>query len=206
MPQFTRFFLPLVLAASLHATPAFLTVLPAPQTANVGQTVEVSILINNVVDLSAWQIDVGFDPTILTATAVNYDFFLGANQGVLIPTIDNAVGLISSLGAYQSAGTGIAGTGRLVSIQFTAIAPGVSSVSPFNVILLDSTFGDIPATELGPPPSVTVQATTNAVPEPATLWIQAAALGIIVYRRRTRGAGFPPAPYVPIPGRVDNRQ
>ena len=185
MANITRSVLLLILAGTLQAAPiSFLQVLPASQTVNVGQTFEVSVFIYDVVDLAAWQFDFGFDPAILAATAINYDLFLGPDQEVLTPTIDNAFGSVTSIGAYLLAGPGATGFGQLVSLQFTALAPGQSSVSPFNLILLDSTFGDIPFGDLGQPATVTVVNDSNGVPEPATLWLTGTLAALIAVRAR----------------------
>jgi hypothetical protein len=196
MKTLTFLLLSLCAAPTLSAAPVFIFGLPGTQTVTVGQSFEFSLLIDSPVDLAAWQVDLNYDPSLVSVTAIIYDEFLAqvGPDDKLIPNIDNTLGQVTSMGALllDTSLGGVTGTGgQLVSIQFTALAPGNSLLTPFNILLLDSTFADIPF-ETGPefvfPTNVTIVAAgTSEVPEPATWMLSGAALLLLAKRARRSG-------------------
>ena len=182
----------LLAATLLSATPSFITVQPATQTVIVGQTVSFDLLLNGVTDLVAWQVDLAYNPSVLSLTAILYGSLLTtvSQEDQLVPNIDNTAGLVSRIGAYLldfSAG-GFTGSGQLVSLEFLAVGVGQSLISPLNVILLDSTFADILNDQsLAQQGIITViPAATSEVPEPATLCLSALSLGVLALVKRSR--------------------
>jgi hypothetical protein len=160
---------PLLLApVTLLADTATLSVATAA-TVPQGSSFSVDVNISNVSDLYDFQFDLAFNPAVLQLTNIVEGGFLltGGSTFSLPGTIDNTLG-----NAAANADTligpipGVSGTGELAEFDFTAVAPGISSLTLSNVILQDSTGSLLDSTTaVG---SVTVQGTTT-VPEPSTL-------------------------------------
>lgn len=153
-----------VSAIGLRGDPV-LNVQPSTPNPTVGENFTVNVVASDVTDLYAFQFDLGFDPTILEVDSVNEGPFLaGGGSTLFIPgTIDNVGGSVSNnADSLLTAISGVTGSGTLVTFDLTALAPGFSSLSAFNVILLDSSLSGIDATVNNS--SVTVP--SSAVPEP----------------------------------------
>jgi general secretion pathway protein D len=142
-----------------------------PGTVSQGATFSVDVNISGATDLYAFQLDLSFDPSVLSATGVSEGSFLpsGGSTFFLPGTIDNVGGTITSnadtlLGAIP----GVSGSGTLIVFDFTALAPGTSIFTIGNEILLDSTGAVLSDTTTNG--SVTVQG-PGAVPEPSSLML-----------------------------------
>jgi hypothetical protein len=162
-------------------------ILSAPLvTVDVGDTFTVPISIADAVDLTSWQFDLAFDPSIVQVGAVNEGSFmsdLGAT--FFVPgVIDNTSGLISLASAfYIDLAPFPSGNGVLAEIQFLALSPGVSSLMFSNVFLnlsdqgFDAGTGAITVNgDPGPQP----------VPEPGTLLLLGAGFAALGARQRFR--------------------
>src|SRR5271165_813903 len=87
---------------SAVASPAFadgiptLSISPASSTVSNGSTFSMDVNISDVTDLSAFQFDLSFDPSILqaTGTITEGNFFLSGG-GFVPGTIDNSLGTIT---------------------------------------------------------------------------------------------------------------
>lgn len=165
---------------------------------NVGDIFQVDVNVAGISNLYAFQFDLTFDPTLLSAVSVTEGAFLpsGGTTFFIPGTIDNVGGDISAT-ADSLIGTipGVSGDGTLAEFEFTALAPGTSALSFANEILLDSYFDDITANTTFQDGSVTINA-PSSVPEPNTLVLLCTALlalGIVVRlrgkRRRFRISG-----------------
>jgi hypothetical protein len=140
---------------------------------NMGDTFAVDVDVTGITDLYAFQFDLSFDPTLLSAVSVTEgDFLPSGGTTFFIPgTIDNVGGTVSAnadtlIGAIP----GVTGDGMLAEFEFTALAVGTSTLSFANEILLDSSLNDITADTTFENGSVTVDAPiSSAVPEPSTL-------------------------------------
>jgi Cohesin domain len=165
---------------------AMLVRIDAPPTATMGGSFDVNIVIDDALDLYAFQFDVTFDPSVLQATAVN--------EGALLPTggatfflpgvIDNSAGSISansdSLIGFVP---GVGGNGALISITFQAIAVGTSALTLSNVSFLDSALADIAVPSAA---NVEVNVLKGAtVPLPASLLLLTSGLALLVERKRS---------------------
>lgn len=129
------------------AGPATLAVI-APSIVQVGDKFTVTIQAQGITDLYAFQFDLSFDPQVLQANSINEGSFLASGGStVFIPgTIDNNAGMISgNAGTLVGNVPGVSGTGNLIVLQFTALAPGTATISLKNVVLLDSNSGEIAA-------------------------------------------------------------
>jgi general secretion pathway protein D len=172
-----------VLALGVGAPAATIRIEPVSSVTAVGGTVDLTVQVTDVTDLYAFQFDLAFDPAVLSATLITEGAFLAGGGGtVFIPgTIDNALGTISfTAGTLLGPGPGVNGSGPLVGIQFEALSVGMSVLNLSNVVLLDSTSGDIAAgIENG---SVGV-----VVPEPGSGWLISFpfVIGLLARRRRS---------------------
>jgi hypothetical protein len=164
-------FMWICLAVSQVATATTISVQPASVNKSVGETFSLDIRISDVTDLYAFQFDIEFDPSILSATSITDGEFLpiADSLGFFTLGINNVVGSIGYI-TNTLTGTipGVSNSGVLASIDFKAIGIGTSDVSLSNVMLLDSSLNEITTTEsLGS--NVTVQGSLNPVPEPSTV-------------------------------------
>jgi general secretion pathway protein D len=142
-------------AATIGIVPSTTTVLP-------GASFTLDVDITDISDLYAFQFDVGFAPDILSATAVTDGAFL--DTGFFPGFIDNTAGTIS-FAADSLAGPvpGVSGSGTLATIEFLALAQGMSPVTLSNVILLNSTLADIPVTTASGSVSVIIPEPSSAL-------------------------------------------
>ena len=114
----------------------------------VGDTFTVRVNAEKVTDLAGWQFDLTFDSDVLAAVKVNEGNFLKKEGGTTFfqrGTIDNATGKITGLSAALISESGIAGTGTLLSVVFSAKADGNSQMALRNFQLGSSAGEVIPA-------------------------------------------------------------
>ncbi len=135
--------------------------------ANAGDTFSLNLNVADAVDLTAWQFDLAYDPTILQANLVTEGPFLAsAGSTLFVPGfIDNTTGLIGGVsGFFTDITAPPSGSGVLASIEFTLLSAGLSPVTASNVFLnfMDPTSGGFTVTNgsagVGTP-----------VPEPSTV-------------------------------------
>ena len=171
-----------VLADTISLQPSLLNT-------TVGSPFTLSVNITDGTDLYAFQFDLTFDPTILSATSVTNGLFLSTlSDGSFIPgTIDNVGGLISSTADSETGlVSGVTGSGTLAIFQFTAIGSGTSAITVpvSSVILLDSNLNDIAFTTSGG--GVNVSAVTSA-PEPTPgLLVLSGVMVLLLFRSMAR--------------------
>lgn len=166
-----------------------------PPSPAVGDTFTVEFKVADITDLYAFQFDLSFDPTLLSAVSVSEGSFLlsGGMTFFVCGTIDNVGGTVAAtadtlIGAIQ----GVTGNGLLAVFQFTALAPGTTELSFANPILVDSSLNDITASAVFQNGSVTIN-DGSAVPEPRTLALFCTAfLGFMAARCAGRAHRKPP--------------
>ena len=117
---------------------------PEVSTANPGDTFNVNVNIQDVVDLFSWGIKMEFNPNVLMVTAVTEGSFMQGQPGgtsfvkkIYLTYID--VGC-TTLGAYP----GVSGDGTLMTVTFAVKDSGKSDLSITKSTLLDSTITLIP--------------------------------------------------------------
>lgn len=151
-------------SVSAQAAP-LLSIEPSSLSVGGGQTFTIQVSVADAVDLYAWQLDLGFDPTILNANSIDEGPFLatGGSTFFIPGTIDNTAGSISFTGnSLLTAISGVNGSGVLATVSFTAVGAGTSPVNLFNVELLDSSLS-------GTDTTVANGSVTTVVPEPTGL-------------------------------------
>lgn len=161
-----------VVAGTISVEPSFTSV-------TLGNPVSVNLDVSGVLDLYAFQFDVGFDPAVLSAVSVS-EGSLFSSVGVFFSPgfIDNGGGSITFIGDTLSGpGPGLSTDGTLAQIVFNAVGSGSSSVDLSNIILLDSSLSEINV--VASPATITVTG-TSAVPEPTTGASMIFEMGVIV--------------------------
>ena len=99
---------------------------------SAGDTFTLYLNANQVVDLSDWECELLFDPNILEASEVlEGDFLKKGNVSTRFRNsrINNTAGEITGLSVTRLAEKGVQGSGRLLSVVFTAKASGEARVT-----------------------------------------------------------------------------
>ncbi|HEY1637895.1 MAG TPA: cohesin domain-containing protein [Rhizomicrobium sp.] len=135
------------------APPATATSTDAPQAGGVavrfssksmdasnGKTFTVSLVTDNAADLAAAPIDLQFDPKLLRLDDIASGDLLkqGGALPLLTKNVQNESGRASIRIARQPGAAGATGSGAIVTLTFSAIAPGDAQVSAQNVALTNS--------------------------------------------------------------------
>ena len=98
----------------------------------VGDTFAMHLNAENVTNLAGWQCNILFDSNVLDAVEVIEGDFLkkgGEKPFFQGGKIDNAAGEITNLSAARFNPEGVSGTGRLLSVTFTAKTTGKAQVT-----------------------------------------------------------------------------
>ena len=167
-----------------------LTITPSNQTVNVGDTVTVDLRISGLgigaaPSLGVFDIDFGFDPSLLSFTSVLYGSGLdvlgfGSSQATT-PGVGTVNLFELSFDAADDLNALQLDAFILATLSFDAISLGTGSF-PLSLNAVGDAFGDtLPVTVLGA--SVTV---ASAVPEPETWALLVAGLAILGLARHRR--------------------
>ena len=173
-------FVLIVLAVLPARADSILSIQPSLSTPNVGSVFDVFVNISNASDLYAFQFDISFDPTILSAMSVT-EGSLFPGSGITTETIDNTSGSISFIAdVLTGAPSGVSGDGTLADLTFQAVSEGTSPIALSNMILLDFDLSDIPFSKTDGTVSP-----TSSVPEPtALLLLLPVLLGLLRFGRK----------------------
>ena len=136
----------LLFALLVILTPTFVQaqaepVISAPfVTVGVGDTFTIPVSVTGATDLTSWQFDLAFDPTLVRANSVTEGPFLsssGTQSTLFVPGfIDNGGGhILGVTDLFTDISPPPSGGGVLANIEFTALAPGVSPLTFSNVFL-----------------------------------------------------------------------
>ena len=123
-------FAALMLASDAFADSTTLNAVANQATVSSGASLSVNVNISNVADLYDYQLDITFNPNVVSAIGVTEGAFLqSGGLTFFIPgTIDNSAGSITlNAGTLLSAISGVTGGGTLVVFDFTALSPGTST-------------------------------------------------------------------------------
>jgi hypothetical protein len=166
---FAALFLAAISSLPILADPVLSVVPASGSNVNVGTTISYDINISNVTDLFAFQFDLTFNPTIVSAVSIAEGSFLSSG-GATFPVpgvIDNIGGTITTNADTLIGPSGVSGSGTLAILTLQGVAAGSSNISLANAILLDSTASPISNVSLQSG-SITVNGTV-ATPEPGSL-------------------------------------
>ena len=159
-------------------------VLSAPfVTVGVGDTFTIPISITGSTDVTSWQFDLAYSPSLVKANSVTEGPFMSAfgTTSFTPGVIDNVTGLISLVAdSYVDLPPDPSGDGVLANIEFTALAPGVSPLT-FSNVFLNFSNEEFSITN----GQITVTGTAR-VPEAATLALLTSWLALLIVRRLTR--------------------
>ena len=175
----------IILSASLTGAPAYaqgaaaVRVDPSTLSVQANAAANISIKIDNVSNLTAFEIHLSFNPVVLEVTSLTNGGFVAADftaQNVF----DNAAGTIDYAVAQMNR-TPANGSGALLNIAFRAKANGSSTVTtrdtqaaPGGLILADLNGSAIQASwapgtiNVGSPPPITNTPTNTSAPVPVT--------------------------------------
>ncbi len=166
---------------------AVISVQPSNKMVGLNQAFSLDIDIANVTDLYAYQFNLSFDSTILSANSVTESSFLSGGGSTFFNggTIDNSAGTISFIfDTLLGPVPGVSGSGPLVNVSFASLASGTSPITISNVSLLDSNLNSIDANVANG--TVTVSSGANGVPDRGTsaLLLGIGLAGLFVVNRR----------------------
>ena len=149
----------------------------------VGSRFEVTIDVLSIADLYAYEFDVGFDPHVLRVDRVREGPLLAGYGATyfLAGLAEAGAGRVDGIAdTLLTEVPGAAGSGELVTLDFTAIGTGSSSVSLDGLQLLDSACNPIAADTAATSIRVTPAA---RVPEPLAMSLLGPALLALLRRR-----------------------
>jgi hypothetical protein len=158
-------------------------------TVAVGDVFTISIAVSDAADLTSWQLDLSFDPAVVAAGAVTEGPFLAGFGATLFTAgvVDSTTGLVSLVAdAFVDLPPDPSGSGILATIEFTALAVGVSPLTLSSVFLnlvdegFDIANGQITVLDAG---DGTGGGGGGTVPAPATLALLATGTGMLGLRR-----------------------
>jgi hypothetical protein len=189
-----------LLGALAEASASGATLLTGSETVNVGDVFTIPISIASAQDLTSFQFDLAFDPTVIKAlslTDIGTDFAKAAiiDGGFLTGIagfVDNTTGVLSGVADSMSGlttGAGLTPNGVVVDATFQALAIGVAPLTLSNAFLTDN---GVPLSSAnGNFELVNGQVNVQvSVPEPTTLILLSFALaGCGILRCRRRGGG-----------------
>ena len=172
-------------------------------TVNVGDTFKVPISVFGATNLMAFQFDLSYNSTILTAlsfTDLGSDFDLATTEGGGALTGISGFffpGLLSGVADSMSgASAGLTGNGVIAQIEFKALASGISPLTLSNVFLdfSDAGFSAVNGQVCVNGANASGDGSTvpgGQVPEPSTLALLSLGWGVLRLRRRATQHAIP---------------
>jgi hypothetical protein len=125
-------------------TPTGIGISPASSSAGVGDTVTIEITASDSQSLFGFQFNLNYDPAILSFVSISEGSFLnnnGQDSTFCVNADTSTTGLIKNYACTRlkgpSGAVGVSGSGTLVTVTFSAVAPGTSSIALSNVKLSD---------------------------------------------------------------------
>lgn len=146
-----------------------------------GSTVTLSVKVEELVDLFAFQYNLSFNPAVLQAASLSEGSFLSAAGETFYSagTINNSTGLIGlTVNTLLGPVPGVSGNGVLSSVVFNVIGSGTSNIGFSAVEFLDSSLNSMTLQVQGG----SIQAVP--VPEPSAYLLFGAGLAGLAYARR----------------------
>jgi hypothetical protein len=159
----------------------------ASRTVTVGDSFFVHVLLDDAADFAGFQFDVAFDATRLAATTLTSGDIFGLDTFPVASSI--GAGTVTFAETTLGSALNIGAPAVLASVQFTALAAGISALTLGNVVLSDS-LGDpivIAALDDG---QITIG--PQAAPEPFSSVLMIGGGLAWVARRHLAGRARPP--------------
>jgi hypothetical protein len=183
----------LLIVATVRVSHAIPVVSAGSATVTVGDIFTIPISITDAVDLTSFQFDLSFTPSLLQVTPTGVaesPFFTQGGPTVFIPgLVDNINGEITLVADALTIQPSVNGSGDLAFIEFEAIAPGTSPLALSNVFLNFGLVTDFVVVNgvvcVNPAGANTCQpgGGNGQVPEPGTVVLLAVALSFLFWRR-----------------------
>lgn len=133
----------------LGATTPTISVSPSYTIARYGMPVTLNISISDATDLYAWQVGLTYNSSVLQVLSVGEGELL---KGKGVPTLwaegkaNNTAGTLAFSGnSLTGLGSGVNGSGQLMTVAFNVTAHGETNIQLVDGILLNSTLGQIDA-------------------------------------------------------------
>lgn len=161
-------------------------------TPDISDIFTVDVVVTDVTDIFAFNIDVGFDSTILSVNTVAPGAFLGSGGGLTLGGLGLFGFNTATPGEIQDINDsllglvpGVTGSGVLATITFTALSNGLSALDFLNV---NSLAGTEALNSIGAPIIFTgaSSADVNVIPEPGTLLLLLIGCGLFIALTQTR--------------------
>jgi len=108
----------------------------------VGESFIVNVTVTDVIDLSAWQIKLAFNPSIINCVEIIVpadNLFAGHDTTGISPKIDNYLGFLTVFNGIWEL-EGVNGSGMLCQIKFNASCPGISILSFIDEMEIEGTY------------------------------------------------------------------
>jgi general secretion pathway protein D len=114
-------------------------IVPPSQLVSSGSTLSIDLVVDNVVNLAAFQVEVQYDPTLLTYVSATNGVFLGSTGRSTFcpPIILNLTSFVFSCASIGPAPLGPNGTGILFHVTFQATSN--TGISPLTLLQFDLT-------------------------------------------------------------------
>ncbi len=136
-------------ATTCGTTSTRVKIIPATKHTYLSGTFTITLTVENVTNLAAFQTELAYTPSIVNATAVTLGAFLsstGRTVSPVGPTIDNTTGKVT-FGAFSfGSQPGASGSGALATIAFQPRAVGTTTLHLQNLGLADPNSNPITAT------------------------------------------------------------
>jgi hypothetical protein len=135
-----------VVAYVILSSPSSTVLFVEPKTVQgtIGQDFTVNVSVSNVADLYGWQLELGWNSSLLNVKNVIEGPLLksSGNSTFFSPVVNNAAGNLSALCtrllSFGSSVTGVSGHGMLMTVQFEVIGSGACDLNLYGTQLLDS--------------------------------------------------------------------
>jgi len=119
-----------------------ISVNPSKLQLNTISTFIINITVSNVTDLSAWQIKLTFNPSIIQCTNITIpeqNIFAGHETTGLSYTLDNQLGYVTAFNGIWEP-TGVNGSGILCQLTFKATNTGITSLTFLDPMKMTGTY------------------------------------------------------------------
>jgi trimeric autotransporter adhesin len=103
-------------------------------------SVRYNIVVNDVSNLAGAQVDLKYNPAVLSFTRVTEGTFLdnGKDEATLLETTKNTPGGVDNIVVLRLTPGGVQGSGVLATVEFTTLTDGDAQVQLADVLLSDS--------------------------------------------------------------------